>query len=166
MQNKIDLKSMILGSVLTGAVILSLAATTTNQNTNRPGPATGDNQIEGVNGIGGVFFKARDPKKLRAWYQDHLGINAKAGYANFDWREKDHPERLGRTVWTLFPTNSTYFTAPLMINYRVAHLDRMLVQLRRDGVEVHKTQDFDYGRFAWITDPEGNRIELWEPKSK
>jgi catechol 2,3-dioxygenase-like lactoylglutathione lyase family enzyme len=167
MQTKLDLKSLILGSVLTAAVMLSLAATTANQETNRATPATGDNQIERVNGIGGVFFKVRDPKKMRAWYRDHLGIDAtKAGYVNFDWREKDNPDRLGRTVWTLFPTNSTYFTAPLMINYRVANLDRMLAQLRRDGVEVAKTQDFDYGRFAWITDPEGNRIELWEPKGK
>lgn len=166
MQTKIDIKSMLLGSALTAAVLLSIAATTTNREAAGANPAGGDAQMERVTGIGGVFFKARDPKKMRAWYRDHLGIDAKAGYANFDWREKENPDRLGRTVWTLFPTNSTYFAAPLMINYRVANLDRMLAQLRGAGVEVNKTEDFSYGRFAWITDPEGNRIELWEPKGK
>lgn len=169
MHTKIDLKSMLLGSALTVAVMLSVAAATKNLEPDRSPPAAGDTQIEKVTGIGGVFFKARDPKKLRAWYRDHLGIQNKAGYADFSWREKDNPERLGRTVWTLFPTNSPYFgssTAPMMINYRVANLDRMIEQLRRAGVAVEKTVDYNYGRFTWITDPEGNRIELWEPKDK
>lgn len=169
MLNKIDTKSMILGSVLAVAVMLSVAAATTNRQPDRSAPATGENQIERVNGIGGVFFKARDPKKMAAWYRDHLGIQNKGGYAIFAWREKDNPDRLGQTVWTLFPTNTTYFgssAAPMMINYRVANLERLLAQLRRDGVAVEKVEDFSYGRFAWITDPEGNRIELWEPKGK
>ena len=125
--------------------------------------------MERVTGIGGVFFKAREPKKMAAWYRDHLGIQSKGGYADFAWREKDNPKRMGRTVWALFPTNTSYFgssTAPMMINYRVANLERLLAQLRRDGVAVEKVEDTDYGRFAWITDPEGNRIELWEPKGK
>ena len=169
MQMKIDIKSMLLGSVLTAAVILSVAATTTNGPADRLIPATGENQMERVNGIGGVFFKARDPKKMAAWYRDRLGIPNKGGYAVFAWREKDNASRLGQTVWTLFPTNITYFgssTAPMMINYRVANLERLLAQLRRDGVVVEKAEDLAYGRFAWITDPEGNRIELWEPKGK
>ena len=169
MPQNIDIKSMILGSALTAGLVLSLAATTTNREAERLFPSTGENQIERVNGIGGVFFKARDPKRLRAWYHDHLGIQSEGGYADFVWREKDNPDRLGRTVWTLFPTNTTYFgssPAPMMINYRVANLERMLAQLRRAGVGVEKVVDYDYGRFGWITDPEGNRIELWEPKSK
>jgi catechol 2,3-dioxygenase-like lactoylglutathione lyase family enzyme len=132
-------------------------------------PATGENQMERVNGIGGVFFKARDPKKMAAWYRDNLGIQSKGGYADFVWREKDSPDRIGHTAWALFPTNTSYLgssAAPMMINYRVANLERMLAQLRRAGGAVEKVQDQDYGRFAWITDPEGNRIELWEPKSK
>ena len=169
MQKKIDIKSMILGSALAAAVMLSVAAATTNRESDRSVPATGENQTERVNGIGGVFFKARDPKKMAAWYRDHLGIQSKGGYADFVWREKENPDRIGRTVWALFPTNTAYFgssTAPMMINYRVANLERLLAQLRGAGVTVEKVDNTDYGRLAWITDPEGNRIELWEPKAK
>jgi catechol 2,3-dioxygenase-like lactoylglutathione lyase family enzyme len=169
MQKKIDIKSMILGAVLAAAIMLSIAATTINRATAPYNPATGENRLERVNGIGGVFLKVRDPKKMRAWYRDYLGIQNNDGYADFPWREKDNPDRLGRTVWALFPTNTSYFgtsAAPMMVNYRVANLERLLAQLRRAGVAVEKTQDYDYGRFAWITDPEGSRIELWEPKGK
>jgi predicted enzyme related to lactoylglutathione lyase len=89
--------------------------------------------------------------------------------AHFAWREKDRPEAIGRTVWSIFPDDTDYFgpsRSPFMINYRVANLDRMLEQLRSGGVAVEKVEDYDYGRFAWITDPEGNRVELWEPKNK
>jgi len=126
-------------------------------------------EMEKVTGIGGVFLKARDPKAMAAWYREHLGIQAKNGYENFDWREKENPDRMGRTVWSLFPTNTTYFgssTSPCMINYRVASLDRMIEQLKRGGVAVEEVKDYSYGRFTWVTDPEGTRIELWEPKGK
>jgi predicted enzyme related to lactoylglutathione lyase len=126
-------------------------------------------QIEQVTGIGGVFFKVKDPKAMAAWYQTNLGIQSKGGFTDFTWREKDHPEELGRTVWALFPTNTKYFgpsSSSLMINYRVANLERMLEQLRRGGVKIVKVQDSNFGRFAWIEDPEGNRIELWEPRGK
>ena len=122
--------------------------------------------MERVTGIGGVFFKAKDPERMAAWYQQHLGIQTNDGSTDFAWREKDHPDRIGRTVWAIFPADSDYFgqsSSPLMINYRVANLDRMLDQLRRAGVRIEKIEDFDYGRFAWIVDPEGNRVELWEP---
>jgi hypothetical protein len=104
-------------------------------------PTTGENQMERANAIGGVFFKAREPKKMAAWYRDHLGIQSQGGYAGFVWREKDNPERTGHTAWALFPTNTSYFgssPAPMMINYRVANLERMLAQLRRAGVAVEK----------------------------
>ena len=169
MQKKIDIKSMLLGSAVATAVVLSVAAATTNREADPSTLAAGENQIERVTGIGGVFFKARDPRKMAAWYRDHLGIQSNGGFAIFNWREKDNPERMGLTTWALFPTNTTYLgaaTATMMINYRVANLERLLAQLRRDGVAVEKVEDLDYGRFAWITDPEGNRIELWEPKGK
>jgi catechol 2,3-dioxygenase-like lactoylglutathione lyase family enzyme len=169
MQNRIDIKSLILGSALAAAVMLSVAAATTNGEPDRSIPTTGENQIERVNGIGGVFFKVREPKKMAAWYRDHLGIQSKGGYADFLWRDKENPERMGNTAWALFPTNTSYLGssgAPMMINYRVANLERMLAQLRRAGVTVEKVEEQDYGHFAWITDPEGNRIELWEPKVK
>ena len=104
-----------------------------------------------------------------AWYRTNLGIQSKGGYADFTWRDKDHPEEIGHTAWRIFPTNTTYFgesSSSLMINYRVANLDRMLEQLRRSGVKIEKVENYDYGRWAWIMDPEGNRIELWEPRKK
>jgi predicted enzyme related to lactoylglutathione lyase len=130
----------------------------------------------GVTGIGGVFFKAHDPQKLAAWYREHLGIeltpetNAPGAPPNhgFEWREKDAPAKLGTTVWAIFPQATKYFGAgpqPFMVNYRVDNLDRLLVQLRSAGVAVDpKTDDEPNGKFAWATDSEGNRFELWEPK--
>jgi predicted enzyme related to lactoylglutathione lyase len=104
---------------------------------------------------------------MAAWYREHLGIEARDGCADFTWRDKDHPDRVGRTVWAIFPTDSTHLgSAPTasMINYRVADLEKMLEQLRRAGVPIEKVEDHEYGRFAWLTDPEGHRIELWEPR--
>jgi predicted enzyme related to lactoylglutathione lyase len=135
-----------------------------------------DNPTVRITGIGGVFFKSPDPAKLAAWYRDHLGIALKpAGeganapeYSLFEWRTKDRPDTLAATVFSIFPANSKYFnptTAPFMMNFRVANLDRLLAQLKAEGVEVDaKTDDESNGRFGWATDPEGRRIELWEPK--
>jgi catechol 2,3-dioxygenase-like lactoylglutathione lyase family enzyme len=122
---------------------------------------------EKVNGSGGVFFRVGDPALMSAWYRDHLGIPLQHCHADFPWREKDRPEVVGDTVWSLFPSDTDYFgpsRPAFMINYRVADLEKLLTQLRQSGVTVEKVEDYDYGRFAWITDPEGNRIELWEPK--
>jgi predicted enzyme related to lactoylglutathione lyase len=126
---------------------------------------------ERVTGIGGVFFKARDPKALATWYRDTLGVPLMDGatFAPFLWRERENSSQLGTTVWSVFNANSNYFapsSAALMINYRVRNLDRMLAQLRAAGVNVDGkiVEDFN-GRFAWIVDPEGNKIELWEPKT-
>jgi catechol 2,3-dioxygenase-like lactoylglutathione lyase family enzyme len=124
---------------------------------------------EKVTGIGGVFFRVRDPEKMAAWYRDHLGIFSENGNADFLWREYESPENVGRTVWAVFPPDTDHFgpsRPAFMINYRVSDLERMLVQLRSKGVTVEKVEDYDYGRFAWVTDPEGNRIELWEPKNQ
>jgi predicted enzyme related to lactoylglutathione lyase len=125
---------------------------------------------ERVSGIGGVFFKARDPKSLAAWYRQALGIDIAQGapYASFRWREREDSSRVATTAWSLFPSNTKYFApsdAPFMIDYRVRNLDAMLAQLRALGVAVEPkvTEDVN-GKFAWIVDPEGNKIELWEPK--
>jgi len=122
---------------------------------------------ERVTGIGGVFFKSPDPKALQQWYQDHLGVPVDGGYVAFPWRELGAPERTGLTVWSAFPEGTTYFAdsrREFMVNYRVENLDRMLAQLREAGVQVdEKVEDTDYGRFGWATDPDGTRIELWEP---
>ena len=126
---------------------------------------------ERVTGIGGVFLKARDPKALGVWYKEKLGIPLRddGEWALLQWREREDPERVGTTVWSLFPSDSAYFApsqAPFMINYRVRDLDRMLAQLRAQDVAVDSkvAEEFN-GRFAWVVDPEGNKIELWEPKA-
>jgi predicted enzyme related to lactoylglutathione lyase len=121
-----------------------------------------------VTGIGGVFFKARDRAVLGDWYRRHLGIDVQeGGFAVFRWRDEKDPERTGATVWSLFPDDTEYFGATdqrAMINYRVADLDAVLVALRREGVTVdERLEETPEGRFGWITDPEGNRIELWQP---
>jgi catechol 2,3-dioxygenase-like lactoylglutathione lyase family enzyme len=120
-----------------------------------------------VTGIGGVFFKADNPQRLRAWYREHLGVEAESEGVNFFWRNRDYPEQLGFTVWSVFPKDTDYFGAEeqdLMIDYRVRNLDALLEKLRAQGVhEVREREQYDYGQFAWILDGEGNRIELWEP---
>ena len=121
-----------------------------------------------VTGIGGVFFKSQDPDKLRSWYQEHLGLEPDTyGGVSFEWREADQPDRVGQTIWSLFPADTKYFEpsqAPFMINYRVENLDRVLSELRKEGVKVDdNVAEYDFGRFGWVMDPEGNRIELWEP---
>jgi predicted enzyme related to lactoylglutathione lyase len=122
--------------------------------------------MERVTGIGGVFFKAKDPKELQTWYERHLGFVAdENGYVSFKWWEGADPTREGQTIWSAMKDSTKYFdpsTRPYMINYRVENLDRMLAQLKAAGVEA-KREDSEYGNFAWVMDPEGNRIELWEP---
>ena len=120
-----------------------------------------------VTGIGGIFFKARDREALLDWYREHLGIKSdEYGFA-FDWRETGGPGKPGYTVWGPFKHDTKYFepsTASFMINFRVDDLDALLAKLRASGVEVDdKVEDHEYGRFGWVMDPEGNKIELWEP---
>ena len=121
--------------------------------------------MEKVQGIGGVFLKARDPKGLADWYREHLGIPVESGQTHGMMISSGTGEM---TVWSTFPPDTTYFgpgPATFMVNYRVKNLDAMLAQLRAAGAKVEeKVEDYDYGRFGWASDPEGNRFELWEPK--
>ena len=122
--------------------------------------------MERVIGIGGIFFKSRDPEQLAAWYRQHLGMPGEGEHAEFVAAPPGNDGDRARTVWAVFPEKTDYFGSPgpaFMVNYRVASLDRMLEQLRGAGIAIEKVEDFDYGRFAWLTDPEGNRIELWQP---
>jgi predicted enzyme related to lactoylglutathione lyase len=124
--------------------------------------------MEQVTGIGGVFFRAQNPENLAAWYQQQLGLPINGTLAEFPWREAADPNKPGNTVWSLFPKDTDYFGPDrpvFMVNYRVQNLDRMVAQLRAAGVKVDKVEDSEYGKFTWISDPEGNRIELWEPKA-
>ena len=119
-----------------------------------------------VTGIGGIFIKARDADALRAWYRRHLGIDVQDwGGATFRWNEPPEPD--GATVWSIFAADSKYFDpspAPFMVNYRVADLAAMLEELRAAGCAVDdRVEESEYGKFGWVMDPEGNRIELWQP---
>jgi len=124
--------------------------------------------MERVTGLGGLFFKAEDPEALYAWYEKHLGLKCGSNEAvTFRWRHHEDKEKEGMTVWAILPQTTRYFEpsrAGFMMNFRVADLDRLLGVLKEEGVEIdpHR-EDYEYGRFAWIMDPEGNRIELWEP---
>ena len=123
-----------------------------------------------VTGIGGVFFKSKgDPTALATWYQKHLGMPlAPWGGAVLRWPD-DHADDQGLTVWCLAEPDSTWFApsdAPFMINYRVDDLDGILARLRAGGTETHKgPESHENGRFAWVLDPDGNKLELWEPKA-
>ena len=121
-----------------------------------------------VTGIGGVFFKAKDPAKLAAWYRDHLGLKIEDwGGAVFPWASPANPTGMGTTVWSPFEESTTYFApspASFMINYRVEDLHALLTLLREEGCEVdEKVDESELGKFGWVMDPEGNRIELWQP---
>jgi predicted enzyme related to lactoylglutathione lyase len=124
-----------------------------------------------VTGIGGVFLKAKDPKALSAWYAKHLNVTL-SDYGGITFRWSDEvPPTSGTTAWSLFPENTKYFgpgPQTAMINYRVDDLDGLLAQMEKDGVTIDpKREDYGgLGKFGWITDPEGNRVELWEPKAK
>jgi len=122
-----------------------------------------------VTGIGGVFLKSKDPKAMYAWYEKHLGIQSEYGTVMFNWRDAEDPAKEGMTVWALFPESSKKFdpsTSPFMMNFRVENLEQLLADLRAAGVQVDdKMESHEYGKFGWIMDPEGNRIELWEPAS-
>ncbi|MDQ6824258.1 MAG: VOC family protein [Candidatus Eremiobacteraeota bacterium] len=121
-----------------------------------------------VEGVGGIFIKARDPAKLYAWYARHLGMAGRPGAGvQFKWRDSRKPAKKGLTVWALFPKSSKYLGPSrnqFMLNYRVADLDGLLQVLAAQKVRIDKHRaKSKYGKFAWITDPEGNRIELWQP---
>lgn len=120
-----------------------------------------------VTGIGGIFFKAKDAQALGEWYRKHLGIDVQSwGGAVFRWSDEGKAAMTGVTAWNLVSTSQPFApsTAPFMINYRVENLAALLSLLRAEGCEVDdKVDESEYGKFGWVMDPEGNRIELWEP---
>ena len=118
-------------------------------------------------GIGGVFFKSANRDQMREWYSKHLGLADKGGGAMLPWREHDDPQKEHVTVWTVFPASSNYFDPPFMVNYIVDDMDALLDRLKQEGVKIDpKRMDESYGRFAWIYDLDGNKIELWQPSAK
>jgi predicted enzyme related to lactoylglutathione lyase len=121
-----------------------------------------------VTGIGGIFFKAKDPVALRAWYKTHLGIDVQEwGGAAFTWADADGKPTAGTTIWSVSGADGDQYapsTSSFMINYRVADVASLMQALRDEGCNVvGKTEDSEYGKFGWVIDPEGNKVELWQP---
>lgn len=129
--------------------------------------AAKDEQFRKVTGIGGIFFKCKDPKKMREWYQTNLGLNTNQYGAVFEWRQATDNTKNGYSQWSPFSEKTKYFepsTKDFMINYRVADMKRLIAQLKKDGVTITDSiQTVEYGKFVHIMDIEGNKIELWEP---
>ena len=129
----------------------------------------GDNtsQPKRVTSIGGVFFKCKDPEKLKAWYAAHLGLQTDEWGTNFEWRQADDPSRKGFTQWGPSSDQTRYFepsTKEFMMNYRVENLEWLRAQLIKEGVTVvSEIKQETYGKFCQIMDLEGNKVELWEP---
>ena len=119
-----------------------------------------------VTGIGGIFFKCADPAATREWYAKHLGLKTDQYGANFEWRHTDAPDKKGFSVWSTFSEDTKYFEPSekaFMINLRVPDLVWLLGELKKEGIEqVGEMQDYEYGKFAHIIDPDGTKIELWE----
>ena len=123
-----------------------------------------DSKMKRVTGIGGVFFKSKDPKATTEWYQKHLGLDTNPYGATFEWYESPNSSKKAQTQWTPFAENSKYFEKEFMINYRVENLERLVDELKNEGVTIVDTiETFDYGKFVHILDAEGNKVQLWEP---
>jgi len=122
-----------------------------------------------VTGIGGIFFKCQDPETMRQWYEAHLGIKNEQYGTSFEWLDAEDPTKKGTTVWSAMKESTKYFDPsdkPFMINYRVENLEALLELLKNEGINiVGELEDSEYGKFAHILDPEGNKIELWEDKN-
>jgi len=123
-----------------------------------------------VTGIGGIFLKSDDPKASQEWYQKHLGIKSGQWGGTFQWKKADDSSKDGFTAWSIFKSDTTYTnpsTKDAMINYRVENLEELLLALKEEGVEiVGEMESFEYGKFCWIMDPNGYKIELWEPNDE
>lgn len=120
-----------------------------------------------VTGIGGIFFKCKNPEKMRDWYQQHLGLKTNPYGAVFEWYQGADQTKKGFTTWSPFDETTTYFEPSpndFMINYRVENIEALVEELKQQGVTVlDEIASYDYGKFVHILDAEGNKIELWEP---
>ena len=160
------------GTIALGSLLLICGCLKGGQEVETPKPEKSKTAVEKeqrgrIVGIGGVFFKSANRDQMREWYSKHLGLADTGHGAMLPWREHDNPQKEHVTVWTIFPASSDYFEpshAPFMFNYIVDDLDALLNRLKQEGVKIDpKRMDESYGRFAWIYDVDGNKIELWEP---
>jgi len=119
--------------------------------------------LKKATGIGGIFFKCKDPKAATTWYQKHLGLETNPYGATFEWYESAKSTKKSQTQWTPFAQDSKYFDKEYMINYRVENLEALVEELKKEGVTiVDQIETYDYGKFVHILDGEGNKVELWE----
>lgn len=123
-----------------------------------------------VTGIGGIFFKVKDPNATKSWYQTHLGLNTDEYGTTFEWRSSENPEKKGFSQWSPMQEDTTYFQPSqkdFMINYRVEDLEGLVKALKEEGVQIlDQIETYEYGKFVHILDPDGHSIELWEPVDK
>jgi len=129
-----------------------------------------NNMNKKVTGIGGIFFKCQNPGNMKDWYNKNLGLVTDEYGSPFEFRNANNPDEINYLQWTPFPNDTKYFEPSkkeFMINYRVENLDELVTELKKDGVEIlDNIEEFEYGKFVHILDPEGNKIELWEPVDK
>jgi lactoylglutathione lyase len=160
------------GAIALGALLLVSPGSTGGQEMKSSQPKKSKPPVKveqrgRIVGIGGIFFKSANADQTREWYAKHLGIADKGQGAMLPWREHDDPKKEHVTVWTVFPASTKYLDpspAPFMINYIVDDMDALLDRLKKEGVKIDpKRMDESYGRFAWIYDSDGNKIELWQP---
>ncbi len=152
--------------------ILMAGCSQASQNNNqiptpKPKEAKMDNQTPKVTGIGGIFFKAKDPKAVKAWYGENLGLAVGEYGSPFEFRNAHRPDEINYLNWDAFPDTTEYFKPSekeFMINYRVQNIEGLVKKLKDNGVTiVDEIKEYSYGKFVHIVDPEGNGIELWEP---
>lgn len=157
MKKRIFITLSLLASFGLGFAFKSMTTKTTND----------EPPMKKVTGIGGIFFKCKDPQKVREWYQTNLGLNTNKYGAVFEWRQGDDTTKKGFTQWSPFNEKTKYFepsTKEFMINYRVENMEALIAELKKNGVTVVDTiQTVEYGKFVHILDIEGNKLELWEP---
>jgi len=126
-----------------------------------------DNSKPRVTGVGGIFFKSENPQEMKNWYKANLGLNTDQWGTNFEWHQGSDPTKKGFTQWSPFSSGTNYFepsAKDFMINYRVVHLEKLLQQMKSNGVTIlDSIQTFEYGKFVHVLDNEGNKVELWEP---
>lgn len=156
MKNKILLSLVFITTFFLGFTLKSVTTKTSK-----------DRELKKVTGIGGIFFKCKDPKAVREWYKKHLGFETNQYGAVFEWRQGADSSQKGFSQWSPFKETTKYFepsSKDFMINYRVENLEALIEQLKKDGVTVTDSiQSVEYGKFVHIMDLEGNKLELWEP---
>ena len=156
MKNPILITLTLVITFCLGFAFKTITTATTNSHTT----------MKRVTGIGGVFFKSKDPKKITEWYEKHLGLDANPYGATFEWYESPDSKNKAQTQWTPFPETTKYFEPSqqdFMINYRVENLDALVAELIKEGVTmVDHIESTDYGKFVHILDGEGHKVQLWE----